>query len=134
MGFQLLEAIAIEQTAWRQIVQNGLFQYKESLAQQNETKRQRRKAQTEGEGRETDPQQTTPAPSMGETVTPKSAWAVTPDTILVLVIVLDAKLPPRARIDSVLRMTDAQIIINIKPLSQYTKTSYPQPVCFKMFF
>ena len=68
-----MEAIAIERTAWRQIVQNGLFQYKESLAQLNETKRQRRKAQTEGKGRETDPQQTTPAASTRETVTPKSA-------------------------------------------------------------
>ena len=43
------EAIAIERTAWKQKLQKDLTQYKESLAQQSETKRQRRQARSQGD-------------------------------------------------------------------------------------
>ena len=56
------------------------------------------------EGRETK-QRTTPAPSVGETVTPEVAWQVTPNAVLVLV--LEPELWPRARIHSLLRLADA---------------------------
>ena len=38
------EATALKRSAWRQIVQKGLFKYKEMLAQQHKEKRMRRKA------------------------------------------------------------------------------------------
>ena len=43
------EAIAAERTAWRQTVQQGLCRYEETLAQQNEIKRQKRKACSQGD-------------------------------------------------------------------------------------
>jgi len=43
------EAIAIERTTSRQTMQKGLSQYEESLAQQSKTKRQRRKARSQGD-------------------------------------------------------------------------------------
>ena len=47
MGINLntWETVASDRTAWRQTVQKGIFQHEETLAQQSEAKRQRRKAQ-----------------------------------------------------------------------------------------
>ena len=76
------EVVASDRAAWRQTVQKGLFSFEQSLAQQAEAKRKRRKAR-------------------GQADRPATDFPVTPDRDAALVS------PPRAQLHSLLRLTNA---------------------------
>ena len=71
------EATALERSAWRQTVQEGLTKFEEALAQQHEERRMGRKAAAQGDR----PTSVFICASAAKTATPASDWQATPDAV-----------------------------------------------------
>ena len=71
------EATALERSYWRQTVQKGLSNFEETLAQQNEKTRMRRKAAAQADR----PASDSVVPSTTGTVILASDWPATPDDV-----------------------------------------------------